>query len=120
MTERELIKDTLNLISQQKAEVKRLKDYMNFYREQMISYGKLTDRLLGRIREIREENKHLTTRVEEIEKAKSEAVREFADKLIKKSVWDDLGDTKIVYVYEIDKLLVNTVDGLSLVKGGAE
>lgn len=67
-----------------------------------------------------------------INRQQAEIKRLFVKKLKEKSVWDDLNDTKIVYEYEIDKLLTErvvllenyrggyAVDGLSLVKGGAE
>lgn len=89
-----LLEDTLDLISRQKAEIETMKNYEELYKELMISYCKLTDRLLERLNETREKNKHLTALVEaaeeylqplpfknafdeEIEKTKIEAIKEF-------------------------------------------
>lgn len=86
-----LIKLSLDLIKRQKAEIEKLQvsTMVCEQRDLIIENAKLITLNWG--------NPIIVA-------IKSEAIREFAERLKEKSVWDDKGDTKIVYEYDIDKI----------------
>lgn len=73
-----IINDALNLVKRQKEEIEKLQ---------------------------KRHRLNLLKQLDIAEKIKSEAIKDFAERLKERAVWDDKGDTKIVYEYDIDSLV---------------
>lgn len=87
----EIIKSALDLITRQQAEIENLK-------ERCIEIQRCDKELIETLHKIHEK---------EVQTAKSESVKEFAERLEKKAVYSGLVNADIVYKVEIDNIFKN-------------
>ena len=103
-------RETLDLINRQKEKIKE-------FDEKLVIQQGLIDYQKAEIEKLKQENEFfrktitenaqraLEVTVEEIEKAKSEAIKEFAERLKEKLQWDVEFDNKLVFESDIDDLV---------------
>ena len=97
-----LIENALDLINRQKAEVERLEDKIFVLENDLEKAENLSDALEN---DVDIKLNYIYDLEEKLKKAKSEAIKEFAERLKEKLQWDVEFDNKLVFESDIDNLV---------------
>lgn len=105
----------INGFSQHISDVSKCKNFMDKSDFEIVRHGQQAE--IERLKEEREmllkeckrcgrrKDKRTRKLKNQLKTARKKAIKEFAERLKERAVWDGKGDTKIVYEYDIDSLV---------------